>query len=85
MKIYVGYMDEWGEENLLGLFKSESEVDDAVYQKLDNAELIGSGSVDSTCSYKKFEFENFQGDRVEQVIYIKEVDLDWLLVSRRYR
>ena len=36
MKIYVGYMDEWGEENLLGLFKSESEVDDAVYQKLDN-------------------------------------------------
>ena len=50
MNIFVGYTDEWGEDNLFGLFKSESEVIDFAHEKFDNAEIVDSGSVDTSCS-----------------------------------
>lgn len=75
MNIFVGYTDEWGEDNLFGLFKSENEVIDFATEKFDNAEIVDSGSVDESCSWRKFEFDNFQGDRVSSVVYIKEFDI----------
>ena len=57
MNIFVGYTDEWGEDNLFGLFKSESEVIDFAHEKFDNAEIVDSGSVDTSCSWRKFEFD----------------------------
>lgn len=75
MKIFVGYTDEWGEDNLFGLFKSESEVIDFAYKKFDNAEIVDSGSIDDSWSWSKFEFDNFEGDRVSSTVYIKEYEI----------
>ena len=75
MNIFVGYTDEWGEDNLFGLFKSESEVIDFAHEKFDNAEIVDSGSVDASCSWRKFEFDNFEGDRVSSIVYTKEFDI----------
>ena len=75
MKIFVGYTDEWGEDNLFGLFKSESEVIDFAYEKFDNAEIVDSGSIADSCSWSKFEFDNFEGDRVSSTVYIKEYEI----------
>jgi len=74
MKIFVGYTDEWGEDNLFGLFKSEKEIIDFAYQKFDNAEIVDSGSVDHSCSWRKFEYDNFEGEKVASIVYIKEED-----------
>ena len=75
MKIFVGYTDQWGEDNLFGLFKTEKEIIDFAYEKFDNAEIVDSGTVDDSCSWSKFEYYNYKGEKVDSIVYIKEVDI----------
>ena len=75
MKVFIGYTDEWGEDNLFGLFKSQNEIIDFSFEKFDKAEIVNSGTVDSTCSWHQFEYDNYKAERVSSIVYIKEFDL----------
>lgn len=77
MKVFAGYTDEWGEDNLFGLFKSESEVIDFAYEKFDNALIVNTGTVDDSCTWSQFEYDNYKAERVSSIVYIKKFEVNY--------